>query len=128
MRKKSLDTSLLIKDQLSQIFNKIRVKLGHKDNSINSYLIKNRNLEDIINEMNVHFSFDKEKILTILKLNFFNKIGERKFDHHYYINQLKAKIHPESFLFFLKEKPKKVLFNTVIYTTNHYISIVSEVN
>lgn len=44
--------------------------VAHKGNS--TYIIKNRNVEEIMNEIDVHFTFQKQKILNILRKSFFN--------------------------------------------------------
>ena len=79
--------------------------------------------------MEIHFDFDNQKLLGILKRSFFEKVVTLDNDNLYSIGSgTKSKIHPESFIFELRKKPKQLLYNQMIQTTNSYLNMVSEIN
>lgn len=129
LRQKSFNIAILIRDQLKQNFQRTRTKLGLCPKSEAVYSIKYRSLGELMKEIRVKEVFQKEKILGIMKRGYFNKVCMLGPDNQYQAGYgVKTKIHPESFLFSLKNKPKTVLYNQIIQTTNYYLSMVSEVN
>lgn len=129
LRKKSLDTCLLIRNQLEMIFKKIGSRMGfsYRKGENPYHSIKNITMKEIFDNIKINFNFKKKRILKILETSFFQNIAVMNKHGVYKIlnNGTKAKIHPESVVFLNREKPKRVIFNSIIQTTNIYLSNVS---
>lgn len=125
LRRKALETAEKIRNQLLDKLNKIK-------QSSSSFLFQQKK-ENFSFSQGVTASpdvskLDFEKIIFIMKSSFFNNIAEKQTSNIYNIGKSNTivKIHPQSLLYNLKIKPKRVLFSSVTTTTSTFIQDLTE--
>lgn len=132
LKRKSLDTIILVRDQLMNTMHRIGESLTKSNFSGGKKQVydKNKTAGELLPEIVVNFVFDKTKILNILKRSFFTKIAELTNFGEYRLKNtaVKAKIHPESVVFLNKNRPKEVVFHSLVNTSKMYINNVSQID
>lgn len=140
VNKRAIEKVIAIREQLRLILEQIKEKRKHKatdkTGSKYNYTYKKINMQKTnMNELqkNVDGShdLDRDNLLKVLGQGFSTKIAHLNIDGSYSVGFLaeksKAFIHPESVVFYMKQKPKTIIYNVVVTTKKTYLRDVSEV-
>ena len=128
LRAKSLELATLVRAQLLEVLARITEALRTgklPPRKPNSKTLEFRNEISKI----VPTPIDSQKLLKILAKSFFENVAEFEGSGVYRIvsSGVTVKIHPQSLLFDLKVKPRRVVFSSVATTTATYMIDVSEI-
>ena len=133
VNRRNINKVVAIRQQLKGILEEIICKRKGQDRSLGAYVTKvnlrNVDIQELMKELPEKHDLDVAALTNTLSKSFKLNIATLSEDGSYTLGKSKEKvyIHPESVLFSRKDKPKYIIYNSVVTTKKTYLREVTEV-